>query len=112
MAVPRQIQIVSAFAALYLIWGSTYLGILFAIQSITPFLMAGARFIFAGFIMLVIARTQGSLRSTWAEWRTSIIVGVYLLLGGNGGVTISRRFIETGLASLVVADVPIYIIVL
>jgi drug/metabolite transporter (DMT)-like permease len=112
MAVPRQIQIVSAFAALYLIWGSTYLGILFAIQSIPPFLMAGARFFSAGLIMFVIARTQGPLRSTWAEWRTSLIVGACLLLGGNGGVTLSEKFIETGLASLIVATVPIYITLL
>ncbi len=112
MAVPRQIQIVSAFAALYLIWGSTYLGILFAIQSIPPFLMAGARLFFAGLIMFVIARTQGPLRSTWAEWRTSLIVGACLLLGGNGGVTLSEKFIETGLASLIVATVPIYITLL
>jgi drug/metabolite transporter (DMT)-like permease len=112
MAVPRQIQIVSAFAALYLIWGSTYLGILFAIQSIPPFLMAGARFLLAGLIMFAIARTQGPLRSTWAEWRTSIIVGACLLLGGNGGVTLSEKFIETGLASLIVATVPIYITLL
>src|SRR5437879_9485282 len=112
MAEPRKMQIVSAFAALYLIWGSTYLGILFAIQSIPPFLMAGARFFFAGLIMFAIARTQGSLRSTWAEWRSSLIVGACLLLGGNGGVTISEKFIETGLASLIVATVPIYIILL
>src|SRR5213082_4001510 len=112
MAVPRQIQIVSAFAALYLIWGSTYLVILFAIQSIPPFLMAGARFFFAGLIMFVIARTQGPLKSTWPDWRTSLIVGACLLLGGNGGVTISEKFIETGLASLIVATVPIYIILL
>jgi drug/metabolite transporter (DMT)-like permease len=112
MAVPRKIQTVSAFAALYLIWGSTYLGILFAIQSIPPFLMAGARFLLAGLIMFAIARTQGPLRSTWAEWRTSIIVGACLLLGGNGGVTISEKFIESGLASLIVATVPIYITLL
>src|SRR5438874_6851931 len=112
MAGPRRIQIITAFAALYLIWGSTYLGILFAIQSIPPFLMAGARFLLAGLIMFAIARTQGPLRSTWVEWRTSIIVGACLLLGGNGGVTISEKFIETGLASLIVATVPIYIILL
>ncbi|MDP9187063.1 MAG: EamA family transporter [Verrucomicrobiota bacterium] len=112
MAVPRKIQIVSAFAALYLIWGSTYLGILFAIQSIPPFLMAGARFLLAGLIMFAIARTQGPLRSTWAEWRTALIVGACLLLGGNGGVTISEKFIESGLASLIVATVPIYITLL
>src|SRR2546430_14259385 len=112
MAVPRKIQIVSAFAALYLIWGSPYLGILFAIQSIPPFLMAGTRFLLAGLVMFAIARTQGPLRSTWAEWRTAVIVGACLLLGGNGGVTISEKFIETGLASLIVATVPIYITLL
>src|SRR5438477_2863195 len=112
MAGPRRIQIITAFAALYLIWGSTYLGILFAIQSIPPFLMAGARFLLAGLIMFAIARTQGPLRSTWAEWRTSLIVGACLLLGGNGGVTLSEKFIESGLASLIVATVPIYITLL
>jgi drug/metabolite transporter (DMT)-like permease len=112
MAVPRKILLISAFAALYLIWGSTYLGILFAIQSIPPFLMAGARFLFAGLIMFAIARTQGPLRSTSAEWRTSLIVGACLLLGGNGGVTFSEKFIESGLASLIVATVPIYITLL
>lgn len=112
MAGPRKIQTIAAFAALYLIWGSTYLGILFAIQSIPPFLMAGARFLLAGLIMFAIARTQGPLRSTAAEWRTSLIVGACLLLGGNGGVTLSEKFIESGLASLIVATVPIYITLL
>ncbi|MEY2543455.1 MAG: hypothetical protein QOE81_916 [Verrucomicrobiota bacterium] len=74
--------------------------------------MAGARFLFAGLIMFAIARTQGPLRSTSAEWRTSLIVGACLLLGGNGGVTISEKFIESGLASLIVATVPIYITLL
>src|SRR6266581_321085 len=112
MAVSGRIQVIAAFAALYLIWGSTYLAILFAIQSIPPFLMAGARFLLAGLIMFAIARTQGPLRSTWAEWRTALIVGACLLLGGNGGVTLSEKFIETGLASLIVATVPIYITLL
>src|ERR1700730_2293110 len=112
MAGQRKILIIAAFAALYLIWGSTYLGILFAIQSIPPFLMAGSRFLIAGLIMFAIARTQGPLRSTSAEWRTSLIVGACLLLGGNGGVTLSEKFIESGLASLIVATVPIYITLL
>jgi drug/metabolite transporter (DMT)-like permease len=112
MVEPRKFKIIIAFAALYVIWGSTYLGILFAIQSIPPFLMAGARFFLAGLIMFAIARTQGPLRSTWVEWRTSLIVGACLLLGGNGGVTLSEKFIESGLASLIVATVQIYITLL
>jgi drug/metabolite transporter (DMT)-like permease len=105
-------KVIIAFAALYVIWGSTYLGILFAIRSIPPFLMAGARFFIAGLIMFAIARIYGPLRSTWSEWRTSLIVGACLLLGGNGGVTLSEKFIESGLASLIVATVPIYITLL
>src|SRR5215813_15559375 len=106
MPAPRRVLVIANFAALYLIWGSTYLGILFAIQSIPPFLMAGSRFFLAGLIMFAIARTQGPLRSTWAEWQTALIVGACLLLGGNGGVTLSEKFIESGLASLIVATVP------
>ena len=112
MPAPTRLWIILAFAGVYVIWGSTYLGILFAIQSIPPFLMAGARFILAGLIMFAIARLQGPLKSTWAEWRTSLIVGACLLLGGNGGVTISEKFIDSGLASLIVATVPIYIVLL
>lgn len=112
MSEPRRIKVIIAFAALYVIWGSTYLGILFAIRSIPPFLMAGTRFFIAGLIMFAIARIYGPLRSTWSEWRTSLIVGACLLLGGNGGVTLSEKFIESGLASLIVATVPIYITLL
>src|SRR2546430_17105521 len=107
MAVPRRIQFIAAFAPLYLIWGSTYLGILFAIQSIPPFLMAGARFLLAGLIMFAIARTQGPLRSTSAEWRKALVVGACLLLGGNGGVTRSEKVFERGVARLIVATVPL-----
>src|SRR5438132_249794 len=112
MAVSGRIQVIAAFAALYLIWGSTYLAILFAFQSFPPFFMACARFRFAGLIMFAIARIQVPLRSTSAEWRTALIVGACLLLGGNGGVTLSEKFIESGLASLIVATVPIYITLL
>jgi drug/metabolite transporter (DMT)-like permease len=112
MAESKRIRIIAAFAALYLVWGSTYLGIFFAIQSIPPFLMAGGRFFLAGLIMFAIARVQSPLKSTWRDWKTSLIVGACLLLGGNGGVTISEKFIGTGLASLIVATVPIYMTLL
>src|SRR6266571_3764410 len=112
MPVPTKIWIILAFAALYLIWGSTYLGIRFAIETIPPFLMAGARFLIAGLIMYAIAWSQGIGQSTWQNWRTSLIIGACLLLGGNGGVTISEKYIDSGLAALIVATVPIYIAVL
>jgi drug/metabolite transporter (DMT)-like permease len=101
-----------AFAALYLVWGSTYLGIRFAIESMPPFLMAGSRFLLAGLIMFAIAWSQGAYKASWANWRVSLIVGACLLLAGNGGVTIAEKYIDSGLAALIVAIVPIYIVIL
>src|SRR5213076_3133447 len=112
MPAPTKIRIVIAFAALYLIWGSTYLGIRFAIETIPPFLMAGTRFLIAGLSMYSIAWSHGIVKSSWANWRTSLIIGACLLLGGNGGVTISEKYIDSGLAAVIVAIVPIYIVVL
>lgn len=111
-ASPTRVRIIIAFAALYLVWGSTYLGIRFAIETIPPFVMAGTRFLLAGVIMYGIAWSQGDWKSTWANWRVSVIVGACLLLAGNGGVTISEQYIDTGLAALIVAIVPIYIVIL
>src|SRR6266487_1194597 len=112
MAAPTKIRIIIAFAALYLVWGSTYLGIRFAIESIPPFLMAGTRFLLAGVIMFAIAWWQGAYKSSWANWRVSLIVGACLLLAGNGGVTIAEQYIDSGLAALIVTIVPIYIVIL
>ena len=112
MAAPKKTLVIVAFAALYLIWGSTYLGIRFSIETIPPFLMAGARFVLAGMIMYAVAWSQGIGDSNWRNWRTSLIIGACLLLGGNGGVTISEKYIDSGLAALIVAIVPIYIVLL
>ncbi len=109
---PSRLALLLAFAALYLVWGSTYLGIRFAIETIPPLLMAGARFLCAGVIMYVIARWQGAPKSSLAEWRTAFIVGACLLFFGNGGVTIAEQWVASGLASLLVATVPIYIALL
>jgi drug/metabolite transporter (DMT)-like permease len=112
MPAPKRTRIIIAFAALYLIWGSTFLGIRFAIETIPAFLMAGTRFVLAGVIMYAIAWFQGIGRSSWANWRTSLIIGACLLLAGNGGVTISEEYIDSGLAALIVAIVPSYIVLL
>src|SRR5204863_9724694 len=111
MAASKRTIVIVAFAALYMIWGSTYLAIRFAIETIPPFLMAGARFVLAGLIMYAIAWSQGISKSSWANWRTSLIIGACLLLAGNGGVTISEQYIDSGLAALIVPIVPIYIVV-
>src|SRR5436853_7534533 len=105
MSAPKRSHVIIAFAALYLIWGSTYLGIRFSIQTIPPFLMAGARFVLAGVIMYAIAWSQGIGKSSWANWRTSLIIGACLLLAGNGGLTISETYRRSGPAATVVAVV-------
>lgn len=109
---PRRVSIIAAFAALYLVWGSTYLGIRLAIDSIPPLLMAGTRFFLAGMIMLVIARIQGGAIFSRSGWRSAFVVGACLLFFGNGGVTVAEQWVPTGLASLLVATVPIYIALL
>ncbi|CAN5571704.1 drug/metabolite exporter YedA [soil metagenome] len=109
---PPRLALILAFAALYLIWGSTSLGIRFAIESIPPLLMAGARFFLAGLIMYAIACWKGAPKSNFAEWRTAFVVGACLLFFGNGGVTVAEQWVASGLASLLVATVPIYIALL
>jgi drug/metabolite transporter (DMT)-like permease len=109
---PSRVAIFAAFAGVYVIWGSTYLAILFAIRSIPPLLMAGTRFLLAGAILYSIARLSGAVRSTAIEWRTAAIVGACLLLGGNGGVTLAEQYVPSGLAALLVATVPLYIALL
>ena len=111
-APPRKLAFIAAFAAIYLIWGSTYLGIRFAIESIPPLLMAGTRFFLAGVVMFVVAVWQGAPRSSLAEWRTALIVGACLLFCGNGSVTVAEQWVPSGLASLLVATVPIDIALL
>src|SRR5437762_949228 len=112
MAASKRTVVIIAFAALYVIWGSTYLGIRFAIETIPPFLMAGTRFLLAGAIMYAIAGEGWIGKASWANWRTSLIIGACLLLAGNGGVTISEKYIDSGLAAVIVAIVPICIVLL
>jgi drug/metabolite transporter (DMT)-like permease len=74
--------------------------------------MAGTRYFCAGLIMYGIARLQGAKSRTLVEWRTAVIVGACLLLGGNGGVTLSEKYIDSGLAAVIVATVPVYMTLL
>lgn len=108
-AKPSRASIVVAFALLYVIWGSTYLGIRVAIETIPPLLMAGIRFLIAGAILYAWERCRGARRPSANEWRTAAIVGACLIFAGNGGVTYSEQFISSGLAAVLVAAVPMFI---
>src|SRR2546429_1795153 len=80
---PKRTRIITAFAALYLIWGSTYLFIRFAIDTIPPFLMAGSRYLTAGLLLYIIARAQGAKGPNATTWRSAAISGGFPLLRGK-----------------------------
>lgn len=105
--------LIAAFAAVYIFWGSTYLAIKYAIETLPPFLMAGARFAVAGSILLIWGWFSADYeKPTRAQWRTSLIVGSLLLLGGNGCVVFAEHYISSSLAALLVATEPFWIVLL
>ncbi|MCA1564833.1 MAG: EamA family transporter [Acidobacteria bacterium] len=107
------VLLIAAFAAIYIFWGSTYLAIKYAIETLPPFLMAGARFVLAGSILIAWARFSKDYEPPQpAHWRTSMIVGTLLLLGGNGGVVFAERHLTSSLAALLVATEPFWIVLL
>ncbi len=110
----RQLLIlITAFAAVYVFWGSTYLALKYAIETLPPFLMAGGRFLFAGTILFLWARVSADYEKPRLEhWRTSFVVGTLLLLGGNGGVVLAQQYISSSLAALLVATEPFWIVIL
>lgn len=109
---PSRASILLAFAALYLIWGSTYLGIRFAIDSMPPLLMAGTRYGLAGALLYGFMRWRGEPAPTWRGWGAAAIIGVCLLSFGNGGVTLGEQYLPTGLTALLVATVPMFLALL
>ncbi|HSK72695.1 MAG TPA: EamA family transporter [Pyrinomonadaceae bacterium] len=109
----KTILLIAAFAAVYIFWGSNYLAIKYAIETLPPFLMAGARFVFAGSILFLWARVSKDYEPPKAaHWKTSFIVGTLLLLGGNGGVVFAQHYISSSLAALLVATEPFWIVLL
>jgi len=108
----NRFRLLAAFLAVYVIWGSTYLGIRFALETIPPFLMAGMRFLAAGMILFAWAWIGGAERPTRSHWITAAFVGFLLLIGGNGGVVLAETRIPSGLAALFIATEPFFIVLL
>ncbi|MGD9560788.1 MAG: EamA family transporter [Pyrinomonadaceae bacterium] len=107
------IVLIAAFAAVYIIWGSTYLAIKYAIETIPTFLMAGIRFTVAGAILYAWSRfSAGYERPTLAHWRASLILGTLLLAIGNGAVVLAEHYISSSLAALLIATTPFWIVLL
>jgi drug/metabolite transporter (DMT)-like permease len=104
--------IVAAFAAVYVIWGSTYLAIAVGIESFPTLLLPAARHLTAGLVLYPILRWKTGIRPTPIQWRTAIITGLLLLLVGNGGVCLSERTVPSGVAALLVALVSFWMVLL
>ncbi len=105
-------RILLAFAAVYIIWGSTYLAIRYAVETIPPFLMAGCRFVIAGAALYVLTRARGAPRPSGHHWVTAAIVGALLLSAGNGALCWSEQRVPSGLAALLLATIPIWMVLL
>jgi drug/metabolite transporter (DMT)-like permease len=103
-------RILLAFAAVYVIWGSTYLFIKYAIESVPPFLMGAARFTAAGMLLYAIARWRGAKAPHRYDWRSAAITGVMMLGVGNGAVMWAELTVPTGIVALIVSTTPIWIV--
>lgn len=108
----RRSHILAAFAAVYVVWGSTYLAIRYAVETIPPFFMGGMRFLVSGAILYAWSRWRGSPKPTGAEWRDATITGALMLCCGNGAVGWAEQRVPSGLSAVIVAVVPLWMVCL
>lgn len=111
MTVPApRFKIALAFLIVYLVWGSTYLAIRVGVESLPPALFAGVRFLISGLLLALYARTQGlAFPRSWDDWQTSAVVGLFLLVGGNGLVVWGEQWVPSNQAALIVASTALWI---
>ena len=110
IAPPRRLHLFLALAAVYLIWGSTYLAIRFAIETLPPFAMAAVRFLVAGSILFAYSLARGEKNPSRGAWGSALVVGILLLVGGNGGVVWAEQRIDSGIAALLVTTMPFFLV--
>lgn len=107
---PSTLGVAAAFAAIYVIWGSTYLAIKYAVETLPPLMMAGTRFVIAGSILYAFVRLRGVPRPSRIHWKSTAIIGGLLLLGGNGGVVWAEQTVPSSVAALLITSVPIWMV--
>lgn len=101
-----------ALLSIYIIWGSTYLAIRFAVETMPPFLMAAARMLSAGLILYGFLRLRGVPRPTLPQWRAAGVVGLFLLLGGNGLVSWAEQRVVSSVTALIIGAMPLWIVII
>jgi len=107
--------VIVALLTVYVVWGSTYLAIKYAVAGLPPFLAMGVRFLLAGTVLLVAVlalRGRAALRMTPTQLVTAAVVGLFLLVGGNGVVAVAEQDIDSGLAALLIAGTPLWVVLL
>ncbi len=107
-AAPKRTLLIAAFATVYVVWGSTYLAIRVAVETMPPFLMAGARFIIAGVLMFIWLRLKGLPMPDKKQWLHATIAGGLMLIGGNGLVVWAEQTVSSSLTALLVALTPVW----
>jgi drug/metabolite transporter (DMT)-like permease len=107
----NRVFVILSFLSIYVIWGSTYLAIRYAVETIPPLYTAGIRHLTAGTILLVWALVKG-LRPTWPQLRASVVIGFFFFLVGHGLLHWAERIVPSGLASLLIAIEPIMVFLL
>jgi drug/metabolite transporter (DMT)-like permease len=108
---PSTTSFILAFGAIYIIWGSTYLGIRVAVETLPPFLMAGMRFAIAGVLLFGFLRIRGAKWPTLVQWRDQTFIGVFLLLGGNGVVSWAEQRTPSGITALILGASPVIVVI-
>ena len=105
-----KVALLAAFAAVYILWGSTYLAIAVVVETIPPFIGAAVRFILAGLLLMLWSRRKGAAWPARLHWRNAVIVGGLLLAGGNGVLVWAEQVVPSGVAALLVATVPLWLV--
>ncbi|HEX6536640.1 MAG TPA: EamA family transporter [Gemmatimonadaceae bacterium] len=109
---PSRAKVIAGFGTVYLLWGSTYLAIRIGVSTIPPFVMGAIRFLIAGSVLYLIVRSRVRERPTLAQWKGASIVGGLLLVAGNGAVVWAEQRVPSGITSLLVAVVPLWMVLL
>ncbi|HYF40024.1 MAG TPA: EamA family transporter [Gemmatimonadales bacterium] len=103
-------KIAIAFFAVYVCWGMTYLAMRVAVMEIPPHLLSGSRFLLAGVLLYAWARLRGHAAPTLTHWRSATVIGGFLLLGGNASVAWAEKTVPSGLAAVLIAVAPIWMV--
>jgi drug/metabolite transporter (DMT)-like permease len=107
---PPRFLVQGAFAAIYLVWGSTYLAVRYAIETMPPFLMFGSRCLVAGAILYAVTRARGIPKPTAAQWQSATGIGCLLIFVASGWISWAEKYVPSSIAALIVAALPMWMV--